>query len=393
MGRGRIFTRTIWVLGFVSLFSDIASEMLYPVMPFYLQAIGFSALWIGILEGIAEAVVGLSKGYFGKWSDERGKRLPFISIGYLLSGVSKSMMALFSYPLWILFARISDRFGKGVRTGARDAMLSDECSVENKGKVFGFHRAMDTLGAALGPVAALVYLSYHPENYKPLFLLAFFPSMLGVFLTFIIKEKSKKELVVSSQKPFGRNFLSYLLYWKQAPTQYRRIVIGFILLAIVNSSDIFLLLMAKHVGISDQNIILVYIFYNLIYALFALPFGHLADKVGMKKTILFGVSLFCIVYSGTASVNNVFILFGLFLVYGLYMAATEGVSKAWISKIALQKDTATAIGFFSGMSSIAALVSGLTAGLIWELAGPQYTFLVSGAGAFISFLYFALRTE
>ena len=145
----KIFTRTIWTLGFVSLFADIASEMLYPVMPIYLRSVGFTALWIGILEGIAEAVVGLSKGYFGKLSDEKGMRMPFVRLGYFLSGVAKSAMPFFSSPLWVLFARSSDRLGKGIRTGARDAILSDECSKENKGKVFGLHRAMDTTGAAL----------------------------------------------------------------------------------------------------------------------------------------------------------------------------------------------------------------------------------------------------
>ena len=158
MSKSKIFTRTIWALGFVSLFADVASEMLYPVMPIYLQSIGFTALWIGILEGIAEAVVGLSKGYFGKLSDDKGVRMPFVRLGYLISGIGKSIMPFFANPLWVLFARSSDRLGKGIRTSARDAVLSDECSKENKGKVFGFHRAMDTTGAALGPLLALAYL-------------------------------------------------------------------------------------------------------------------------------------------------------------------------------------------------------------------------------------------
>ncbi|HXU26934.1 MAG TPA: MFS transporter, partial [Bacteroidia bacterium] len=153
----KIITRNILIISFVSLFTDVASEMLYPVMPIYLKTIGFSILLIGVLEGVAEATAGLSKGYFGNLSDNKGKRLPFVQIGYALSAISKPMMALFVYPLWVFGARSIDRLGKGVRTGARDALLSDEATPETKGTIFGFHRSMDTLGAVLGPLLALVY--------------------------------------------------------------------------------------------------------------------------------------------------------------------------------------------------------------------------------------------
>ena len=154
----RYITRTIWILSLISLFTDMASEMLYPIMPIYLKSIGFSIVLIGILEGVAEATAGLSKGYFGKLSDASGKRVPFVQVGYALSTISKPMMAMFIYPLWIFFARTIDRLGKGIRTGARDALLSDEAPAEVKAKVFGFHRSMDTLGAAIGPSLALLYL-------------------------------------------------------------------------------------------------------------------------------------------------------------------------------------------------------------------------------------------
>ncbi len=141
----KYITKTVWVLSLVSLFTDTASEMLYPIMPIYLKSIGFSIVLIGILEGVAEATAGLSKGYFGKLSDNSGKRIPFVQIGYAFSAISKPMMAIFIYPLWIFFARTIDRFGKGIRTGARDAILSDEATAETKGKVSGFHRSMVTL--------------------------------------------------------------------------------------------------------------------------------------------------------------------------------------------------------------------------------------------------------
>ena len=154
----KIITRTVWILSLVSLFTDAASEMLYPIMPIYLQTIGFSIVLIGILEGAAEALAGLSKGYFGKLSDNSGKRMPFVQLGYALSTISKPMMAVFVFPMWIFFSRAIDRLGKGIRTGARDAILSDEATPETKGKIFGFHRSMDTFGAVIGPSLALLYL-------------------------------------------------------------------------------------------------------------------------------------------------------------------------------------------------------------------------------------------
>jgi MFS family permease len=158
MSKVKIITRNVLVLSAVSLFTDVASEMLYPIVPIYLKTIGFSIVLIGILEGFAEAIAGLSKGYFGNLSDRTGTRLPFIQIGYLFSAISKPMMALFTYPIWVFFVRTIDRLGKGVRTGARDALLSDEATADTKGRVFGFHRSMDTFGAVLGPLLALMYI-------------------------------------------------------------------------------------------------------------------------------------------------------------------------------------------------------------------------------------------
>ena len=174
---------------------DIASEMLYPIIPVYLSSIGFSALLIGILEGIAEATAGISKGYFGKWSDELGRRLPFVRFGYLLSAISKPMMAMFAIPIWVFLARTFDRLGKGIRTAPRDALLSEQSEKKHRGKVFGFHRAADTLGAVIGPILAMIYLHYYPQSYKNLFYFAFLPGIAGYTLTLLLKEKSKTKIV------------------------------------------------------------------------------------------------------------------------------------------------------------------------------------------------------
>ncbi len=377
----------------------MASEMLYPVMPLFLKHIGYTALFIGVLEGIAEAVAGLSKSYFGKLSDKSGKRLPFVQLGYAFSAISKPMLAIFIYPWWIFLSRTVDRLGKGIRTGARDAMLSDECTKENKGRVFGFHRSMDTLGAVFGPAIALVFLYFYPADYKTLFLIAFLPGLLAIIATLLIKEKrNPATATINPQGPVdeqptgscGRstvNFFAFAGYWKKSSAQYKKLVTGLLIFALFNSSDVFLLLKMKESGINDTAIIGIYIFYNLVFALLAYPIGILADKIGLKKIFIAGLFVFSIVYIGFAFNNNLLLFLLLFLLYGLYAAATEGISKAWISNIVDKSETATAIGTYSGFQSIAALIASSLCGLLWFNFGSMFTFLLTAAVAFFVVIY------
>jgi MFS family permease len=362
----------------------MASEMLYPIMPFYLKSIGFSIVLIGILEGFAEAIAGLSKAYFGKYSDLTGRRVPFVQIGYVFSAISKPMMAIFTFPLWVFFARTLDRFGKGIRTGARDAILSDEATAETKGKVFGLHRSMDTLGAVLGPAIALLYLHFYPENYKTLFFLAFLPGVAAFLSTFLLKDKQ----IIKAKTENKPSVFSFLNYWKESPGNYKKVVIGLLIFTLFNSSDVFLLLRAKESGLDDTMVIGVYIFYNLIYALFAFPIGILADKIGLKKILLFGLVLFSIVYFGMAFNTNKIICIELFFLYGIYAAATEGISKAWISNISEKKDTATAIGTFTGLQSICTMLASSMAGLLWFKYGASVALSVTAIMTIFVIIYF-----
>jgi len=362
--------------------------MLYPIMPIYLKSIGFSIVLIGILEGVAEATAGLSKGYFGKRSDVTGKRVPFVQLGYAFSAISKPMMAVFVYPLWIFFARTIDRFGKGIRTGARDAILSDEATAQTKGKIFGFHRSMDTLGAVVGPSLALLFLYFYPENYIALFYLAFIPGLLAIAATFLLKEKQRTVTTDKKATPF----FSFLNYWKVSPPMYRKVVIGLLAFTLFNSSDVFLLLKAKESGLSDTMVIGIYIFYNLVYALFAFPIGMLADKIGLKKMLVFGISIFSIVYFGMGFNQNIYVFTGLFALYGIYAAATEGISKAWISNISNEKDTATAIGTYSAFQSFFAMLASSMTGLIWFQFGANNAFIVTAIASVLIGLYFIFMT-
>ncbi len=382
----KLITRTIWALSLVSLFTDVASEMLYPVMPIYLKSIGFSVVLIGVLEGFAEAMAGISKGYFGNLSDNVGKRLPFVRWGYFLSALSKPMMAIFTFPLWIFSARTLDRLGKGIRTGARDAMLSDEATLQTKGTVFGFHRSLDTLGAVIGPLSALLFLYYWPANYKALFFVAFLPGLIAIVFTFLLKERKAKP----QGKPVKTYFFDFLKYWKHSPVVYRKLVIGLLVFTLFNSSDVFLLLKIKESGYSDTITIGVYIFYNLIYAVSAYPLGVLADRVGLKKILIFGLLVFAMVYIGMALTQNLYFFFALFFLYGIYAASTEGVAKAWITNITDRNDTATAIGTFTSFQSVCTMLASSIAGLIWFHFGSAIAFATTAIITIAVVIYFLL---
>jgi MFS family permease len=378
-------SRTVWILSLVSLFADVASEMLYPVIPVYLKEIGFSVLLIGILEGIANFVSGLTKGYFGKKSDETGQRLPFIRWGYFLSALSKPLMAVSVIPYWIFGVRSIDRLGKGLRTAARDALLSAEATPQTKARVFGFHRAMDTLGAAIGPVVALALLHFVPHNYTLVFLVAFIPGLLSVLLIYLVKEVRKP---VST---LGRgNFFSFFKYWKVASEEYRQLVIGLLLLALFNSADVFLLLKTKEITGSDTWTIGLYILYNIVFAAASYPFGHLGDKIGIRKVFISGLLIFALVYALFAYAQSITWIIVAFVLYGLYAAATEGITKAWITNTAGTTNTATAIGFYTSCESIAMLLASIIAGAVWTATGSTSAFLLTSIVAVFVAGYFML---
>ena len=383
-----IISRTVWILAIVSLFADVASEILYPVIPVYLEQIGFSVVLIGLLEGVAEFVVGLSKGYFGQLSDAKGVRLPFVRLGYFLSACAKPMLGLFAWPPWIFFARTTDRLGKGVRTAARDAILSGEATRETKARVFGFHRTWDTVGAITGPVLALLYLHFYPQQYRTLFFIAFVPGLASVLILFLLKEK--RSTPNTGQKG---GFFSFFSYWKLASPQYRQLVVGLLIFALFNSSDVFLLLRVKAITGSDEATITAYIFYNLVYALAAYPMGMLGDKIGMKKVFMAGLLFFAIAYGGFAMMEQSWMIFPLFFAYGLYAAATQGIARAWITNLAHDRLTATAIGFFTSCQSICTLLASIIAGLVWTELGPMYAFALSAVAALGVMIYLRGKKE
>ena len=376
-------SKPVIILGLVSLFTDIASEMLYPVTPIFLTTVlGSSMAVVGVIEGIAEVTAGLLKGYFGNLSDKVGKRSIFVVIGYSISALVKPLPGIIQNVPAVLFSRLSDRMGKGIRTAPRDALLASY-SNGNSGAVFGFHRAMDTLGAAIGPVIALVLLYFFPDNFQLIFLLAFIPSAIAVAFTFIVKDKQQSAKTKSKK--------NYLAFWKAAPKEYKRILILIVIFSLVNSSDVFLILKSQNISNSNTLAILGYVFYNLVYAAASYPLGGISDKYGKKKVFTFGLIIFSLVYFGFAFIDNINFIWILFALYGVYAASTEGVSKAWISDLIPNEYRGSAIGLITMLSSFAVMFGSFLTGILWDKFGSTIPFLFSASVslliAFILFMY------
>jgi MFS family permease len=242
---------------------------------------------------------------------------------------------------------------------------------------------MDTMGAVVGPILALIFLYVYPGQYKTLFYVAFFPGMIAICLTLLIKDRKP----VTKENVIKTNFFDFIKYWKHSPPAYRKLVVGLLLFTLFNSSDVFLLLKIRDAGYSDSTTIELYIFYNIVYAAFAFPIGILADRIGLKSVFVFGLSLFAIVYIGMAVNSNLYVFFLLFFLYGIYAAATEGIAKGWISNISSPNDTATAIGTFAGLQSICTMVASSIAGLLWIKYGASIAFAATSVVTFLVIAY------
>ncbi|MBS1913716.1 MAG: MFS transporter [Bacteroidetes bacterium] len=373
------FSRAVILLGIVSLFMDVASEMLYPVGPIYLTVVlGASMAWLGIIEGIAEAISGLSKGYFGALSDASGRRRPFVTLGYGLSALSKPLPGIFGSVASVLTSRVVDRVGKGIRTAPRDALLAGHSTPETRGAVFGFHRAMDTIGAAIGPCIALMYLAWHPGDYVTIYLIAIIPGILATLATLGIREKRFTPTI-------RRTGLAELFrFWREASGDYRVVVIWLTLFAVANSSDAFLLLRARGAGFGDTGTIGAYVIYNLIFALAALPAGRLSDRFGRRRILVTGLVIFAAAYVLFAVAAGSIMIWAAFTLYGLFSALTDGVSKAWISDMIPNDQRGRAIGLQTALASIGTLVASTWTGFVWTYAGGMVPLLVTACVALVA---------
>ena len=369
------FPKQVLLLSLVSFITDIASKMLYPITPIFLTAVlGSSMAVVGIIEGIAEITAGFLKGYFGNLSDKLGKRSVFVVIGYGISAISKPVPGLIASIPAVVVSRTADRVGKGIRTAPRDALLGSY-SNGNTGTIFGFHRAMDTLGAAIGPLIAIFLLFLFPENFQLVFLVAFVPSIIALFFTLLVKDKPSHSRLKSKT--------DYASFWKEVSGEYKLVLIMITIFSFVNSSDVFLILKSRYISDSNTIAFLGYVFFNIIYAAFSYPLGHLSDKYGKKNIFSLGLVIFSLVYLGFAFVSEIIFIWLLFALYGIYSAATEGVSKAWVTDLVSERWRGSAIGLLTMCSSFAIMLGSFAAGVLWDYFGSAVPFVIS---SIISFL-------
>lgn len=375
----------IVLLGITSLLTDISSEMVYPILPVYLVSIlGASPAILGLIEGIAESSSSLLKVFSGYFSDRIAKRKPLTILGYTGSTLGKFLLYVSTSWGMVLVARVVDRFGKGIRTAPRDALIADSAKERRIGQAYGLHRAMDTFGACVGILLAYVIITSKNGNFKNIFLLSFIPAFLGVLFLFFVREKKPQIKKPSEKIKFN---------WRAIDKRLKLFLIFTFLFTLGNSSNQFLLLRAKNIGSSLPQVILFYLVYNIIYFLVSYPAGRLSDKIGRKKLLVMGYLFYGLVYLGFAFNNSLNMFWFLFGFYGLYMGFTEGVEKALVADIAPLNLKATTIGLHATLVGIGLLPASIFAGILWKFLGPQAPFYFGGfMGIFASIgLWFILR--
>jgi MFS family permease len=371
LARLRLLDRNVTSLGFVSFFADVSSEMLYPIFPIFVTTVlGAPVALLGLIEGIAEATASITKYPFGQLSDATGRRRPWVIGGYGLSALAKGILALaFVWPV-ALVGRFTDRLGKGLRTAPRDALIAASATADQRGIAFGLHRSLDTLGAVLGPLVALAMIELH-LSLRTVFALAVIPGVASVaVLWWLVKERASA--------PRGREALRLTM---PASAVFRWVLASAVVFGIGNSSDMFILLKAKSVGVDVASVILLYVLYNLTYAGFSLPLGSLSDRVGQLPVVLGGYVVFALVYVGFAASHSWLPLVGLFALYGVYIAGTEGTSKALVANVSDTQERGATLGLYYTVSGVATFAASAVGGGLWSAIGPWATFTYGAACA------------
>ena len=363
----------VFRLGLVSFFADVSSEMLYPLIPIFLTTVlGAPVAVVGLIEGLAEGTASVLKSVSGWWSDRVRRRKPLIFGGYALSAVSKPLLGIALGWPFALVARVLDRVGKGVRDAPRDSVLADSIDQRYRGKAFGWHRGMDSLGAVVGPLIALALLAALHGDIRSILLLAFVPGVAGALLVLLVRDKAR---VPRTSEPPALRLL---------PGAFRSYVAVWGLFALTNSSDVFLILRARSLGFSTLTVVLAYTVYNLVYALASPVLGGLSDRVGRRRILRLGLLVFAAVYVGFAFARQGWMIWVLFAVYGVYIAATDGVGKALAVDLVPDTVRGTAVGVFGTVSGVAAVLASIVAGLLWDKVGPAAPFVYGAAGAVLA---------
>lgn len=378
----RKIPKNVTALGLVSFFNDLASEMIYPIVPIFLTTVLHTSIPIvGFIEGVVEALASITKYFFGAYSDFVQKRKVFVTIGYSFAAVSKILIGLaIGWPM-VFFARIIDRIGKGLRTAPRDSLLLENATSQNKGYIFGFHRAFDSFGAAIGPLLALVVLYFLRNNIRQTFFIAFIPAFIAVILL-IVLVKEKNTGVRKEKSKFVR------INFSNMDSKLKLFLLISFIFSAGNSSDTFILLLAKNLGLTTTAVVLAYVLYNISQSLFATPAGILADRIGPRKIFAGGLLVFSVVYFCLGLTNSSFWLWFLFPIYGIYIAATDGISKAYVSEFIDKKESGTYFGAYYTLTAIGTFLASFVGGLLWHFINPHATFFYGSFMAFFALVLF-----
>ncbi len=368
---------TVIKLGLVSFFADVASELLYPITPIFLTSVlGSSMASVGLIEGVAEGIASLLKAYSGIWSDSASKRKPFIVVGYLMAALSKPFIGLSTTWFHVLSARAFDRMGKGIRSAPRDSLIADSVSEQHRGAAFGWHRGMDTLGAAVGPLLAIFLLNSNLTSLRSIYFWALIPGLLSVVVVLFIKENPRVLVSKKQVSPFS--------IWSRFNPRFKKYLLVWGLFSLVNSSDVFLLMKVKDSGLSTTLVIALYCGYNLVYSISSPFLGILSDRLERKKLMIAGIILFGLVYFGFSQATELWQFGGLFLVYGLYMGATDGVGKALAVDLSEKDQKGAALGVLGTVTGSCTIFASVVAGQLWDHAGAPWTFYYGAIGALLA---------
>jgi MFS family permease len=372
---GKNSNRNVLHLGFVSLFTDLSSEMIYPLIPAFLLSLGASKEVIGLIEGIAEGTANLLRIVSGRWSDKVGKRKVFIFLGYGLSAVSKPFLFLAQTWHAVLAVRFSDRVGKAVRTPPRDALISTSVDGKSKGRAFGLQRAMDRLGAVGGPLLALLVLHFSHGNVRLVFLLSFIPAVMALPFIGLARETAREAKTATKKSGLlGAGFIIF--------------TVAAVVFTLGNSSNMFLIVKARDAGLPLELIPAIWIVYNVVCAASSPFFGSLSDKVGRAPVIIASFIYYSFIYVLFGLSNSLWQIWALFAAYGIYYGLSEGIFRAYIADLVEPDYRATAYGIFNTGSGLALIPASVLFGVVWDNVGSQWAFFMSAGFSMIGFLIF-----
>ena len=372
-------SRNVRNLGWVSLLNDISSEMIYPLLPLFLtQVLGAGVLFVGLIEGIAESVSSFLKLFSGWFSDRFQKRKGIIFFGYSLASITRPFMGLTTSAYHVLFLRFFDRVGKGARTSPRDALLSQSCNENERGKAFGFQRAMDHAGAMTGPLIASLLMATFTKNLRVIFYFAAIPAALCLWVLYRgVSEVRMNHVSVSTP---------LRLHLKSWDRKFKYFLLIITLFTLGNSSDAFLLLRAKDLGIDIISIPILWSIFHLSKTIFSIPGGTLSDRIGRRRVMILAWTVYGLVYLGFAFASKAFHVWLLFFIYGLFFGLSEGTERAWVADLVEESKRGTAYGTYHFFIGMATLPASLLMGFLWKAVGVQWAFSFGAGMALIAAL-------